>query len=1581
MCDAALRQAWRPDRDAAWVLDQVACVRADGRVAFAAGADGAAGAVAALGEVHRVDASHLEDLSNAADMNNAHEAPLLDLLRRRYRQRSVYTWTGEILISVNPYETVEGLGTLPESSVETGPSAAPHLHTVAARALEQLRVAQAGGRASLEQTIIINGESGAGKTEASKIILRYLQHEAGSRLCLQDLLLEANVLLEAFGNARTARNDNSSRFGKFMRVQYDAARRLRGAHISHFLLESSRLVSRGSADESNFHVLYAVSGLEGVAGAAASYRYLQGTGCPGATAPNAPGAWPSVAHSLRRVGLSDAQVSGIARMLAAVLELGNVKVTERSLAAGAAAAAAAVGSSENLNAAAGNSSNSANVRVAYVDPEQPALLRAAELLGVDAGELRRTLSCKTALSNQAHATSSWVELGAAQAQESIHSLAKHIYVTLFDWVVMQVNLALAARAEGDQPERDEEARAVSCGVTGGCIGILDIYGFEIFRTNSLEQLFINFANERLQRQFNGKVFDAEQQRYLAEGVKWSVLEFGVDNQPCIDLIGNSKLSLLSILDEQTLMLYHAQGVAGAETDSHKVVEEQLLAKMHKSFAKHSHYAKPRIAGATFQVRHFAGLVEYDICGFPRKNQDPAHEGLVLILSSSHDPFLQQLVRRESEAVRRDIEERDVQIRKRVFETNAVGDSELDRKFLRRRASRGIMYGAGADAGGSPFSSGKFNELDAQQLLAAENLFSEDAMAKCSAGQHLQPQQKWMSSRSQFGSVARNTIASRYRQQLSRLVEILDAAAPHYVRCIKPNSAKAPMLFDSSLVLDQLRCIGVLETVRIRKQGFPVRIAAEELERLLATLLRAGGGKSMRDVLDEQLPEGSWQLGMTSVFLKDRALEHLLAAAAALAETRSTRLQALVRARQRQRQYARLRSATVALQTAARARTARAELARLEESRRARQQRELAAARVLQNWIRVTINRHKHDASIVVQAAARRMLSVRLAARRSASAKKLGRALRALWRNRVLRLRLAKLHGAAGGADAQAFAEACDRAVSELWALEAVRFGPDLRTLLHSAVSSGLVAHLELMLAPGGAAQHLQGADWPVHKAVDANGNTALHLAARLPGGRGFEVCSRLVDAVAGCAMLTDDADAPSVHAPLPQSTLRGTLLKRRNGSSFKSRFVELDPSKGTLSYRKNARERDARLTVELTSERCTLKINERHPNCFEVVSPNLLTSTNKGSVLFKCKDQRELQLWLSALRQVRSLNFNTAIPEPSMRRVQLTRWNRASALVHRLNRREESALHVAAEFAHLSTTLYLLSLASTRGAPQLLAALHRPDSSGLTPKQRAERSGLLQVSNAFDRLGAYANVAPAQAPAAAAAATGRSSIVGGRPALDKARRGGTFLSLFLNQLAMPASASDCGAVSLCVSVVHVAADKQQPAMQQSEENATTAPLAPMHSVRKADLVEEQVVLRPLHWAKSEQGTTVFNFGALWNMQTPLEQLGSTACVVLHVRSGERVLSSATIPFSPRTIGTGALAAGLQTLYPCTASPSGAALSLGQRLLASLGHAPKMAEPATQVHANERAPAKALPALGLKVSYSLRSEACVNCFST
>ncbi|XP_056872074.1 myosin VIa isoform X2 [Takifugu flavidus] len=563
---------------------------------------------------------HVEDNCSLMYLN---EATLLNNIRVRYSKDKIYTFVANILIAVNPYYDIpklyspdsikkyrgRSLGTLP-----------PHVYAIADKAYRDMKVLK------MSQSIIVSGESGAGKTENTKFVLRYLTTSYGTGQDIDERIVEANPLLEAFGNAKTVRNNNSSRFGKFVEIHFNEKNAVVGGFVSHYLLEKSRICTQGP-EERNYHIFYRLcaGAPEEIRqkfhlGSPDTFRYLN-RGCTRFFASKETdrqilqnrkspehmksgplkdpllddhGDFSRMCVAMKKIGLDDTEKLDLFRVVAGVLHLGNINFEE-----------------------AGSTSGGCTIK----NQSSQTLEHCAELLGLVEDDLRVSLTSRVMLTTAggAKGTIIKVPLKVEQANNARDALAKAVYSRLFDHVVTRVNQCFPFDSSAN------------------FIGVLDIAGFEYFEHNSFEQFCINYCNEKLQQFFNERILKEEQELYQREGLGVNEVHY-VDNQDCIDLVEAKLVGILDILDEENRL--------PQPSDQH------FTDTVHNKHKNHFRLTVPRKSKLTvhrnvrddegFIIRHFAGAVCYETTKFVEKNNDALHMSLESLLSESKDAFIRGL---------------------------------------------------------------------------------------------------------------------------------------------------------------------------------------------------------------------------------------------------------------------------------------------------------------------------------------------------------------------------------------------------------------------------------------------------------------------------------------------------------------------------------------------------------------------------------------------------------------------------------------------------------------------------------------------------------------------------------------------------------------------------------------------------------------------------------------------------------------------------------------------------------------------------------------------------------------------------
>ncbi|XP_009707975.1 PREDICTED: myosin-10-like, partial [Cariama cristata] len=632
------------------------------------------------------------------------------------------------------------------------------------------------------------GESGAGKTENTKKVIQYLAHVASSHKGRKDhnippespkpvkhqgelerQLLQANPILESFGNAKTVKNDNSSRFGKFIRINFDVTGYIVGANIETYLLEKSRAV-RQAKDERTFHIFYQLLAgagehlksdllLEGFN----NYRFLSNGYIP------IPGQqdkdnFQETMEAMHIMGFSHDEILSMLKVVSSVLQFGNISFKKE------------------------RNTDQASM------PENTVAQKLCHLLGMNVMEFTRAI-----LTPRIKVGRDYVQKAQTkeQADFAVEALAKATYERLFRWLVHRINKAL------DRTKRQGAS----------FIGILDIAGFEIFELNSFEQLCINYTNEKLQQLFNHTMFILEQEEYQREGIEWNFIDFGLDLQPCIDLIERpaNPPGVLALLDEECWF-----PKATDKTFVEKLVQEQ---------GTHSKFQKPRQLKdkADFCIIHYAGKVDYKADEWLMKNMDPLNDNVATLLHQSSDKFVAELWKDEIQNIQR-----------ACFYDNITGlhDPPVD-----RIVGLDQVTGITETAFGSAYKTKK-------------GMF--------------------------------RTVGQLYKESLTKLMATLRNTNPNFVRCIIPNHEKRAGKLDPHLVLDQLRCNGVLEGIRICRQGFPNRIVFQEFRQRYEILTPNAIPKGFMDgkqacermIRALELDPNLYRIGQSKIFFRAGVLAHL-----------------------------------------------------------------------------------------------------------------------------------------------------------------------------------------------------------------------------------------------------------------------------------------------------------------------------------------------------------------------------------------------------------------------------------------------------------------------------------------------------------------------------------------------------------------------------------------------------------------------------------------------------------------------------------------------------------------------------------
>uniref|UniRef100_A0A8C9L3S8 Myosin VIIA n=1 Tax=Serinus canaria TaxID=9135 RepID=A0A8C9L3S8_SERCA len=534
--------------------------------------------------MHPTSIHGVEDMIRLGDLN---EAGILRNLLIRYREHLIYTYTGSILVAVNPYQLLpiyspEQIRLYTNKKIGEMP---PHIFAIADNCYFNMQ------RNNKDQCCIISGESGAGKTESTKLILQFLAAISGQHSWIEQQVLEANPILEAFGNAKTIRNDNSSRFGKYIDIHFNKRGAIEGAKIEQYLLEKSR-VCRQAQDERNYHVFYCM--LRGMTveqkkklglGKATDYNYLAMGNCTTCDGRDDSKEYANIRSAMKVLMFTDTENWEISKLLAAILHMGNLQYEARTY--------------DNLDAC--------------EVVQSASLITAATLLEVSGPDVMNCLTSRTIITRGETVST---PLSMEQALDVRDAFVKGIYGRLFVWIVEKINAAIYR-----PPSQELKSIRRS-------IGLLDIFGFENFTVNSFEQLCINFANENLQQFFVRHVFKLEQEEYNLENINWQHIEF-TDNQDALDMIAIKPMNIISLIDE--------------ESKFPKGTDATMLHKLNSQHKLNTNYIPPKNNYETqFGINHFAGIVYYETKGFLEKNRDTLHGDIIQLVHSSKNKFIKQI---------------------------------------------------------------------------------------------------------------------------------------------------------------------------------------------------------------------------------------------------------------------------------------------------------------------------------------------------------------------------------------------------------------------------------------------------------------------------------------------------------------------------------------------------------------------------------------------------------------------------------------------------------------------------------------------------------------------------------------------------------------------------------------------------------------------------------------------------------------------------------------------------------------------------------------------------------------------------
>ncbi|XP_014843690.1 PREDICTED: unconventional myosin-Ih [Poecilia mexicana] len=606
------------------------------------------------------------------------EVAVISNLKKRFSKDLIYTYIGTLIVSVNPYKDLD-IYSKKQMDVYMGVNffeLPPHIYALADNAYHTMLTE------FNNHFILISGESGAGKTEASKKILQYYAVSCPSTTLMntvRDKMLMSNPVLEAFGNAKTLKNDNSSRFGKYMDIQFDSQGDAVGGHILNYLLEKSRVVHQNHG-ERNFHVFYQLveGGSDdlltqlGLERDVQHYYYLTQGECAIVSSINDKNDWKSVKNALQVIEFDETNTNHLFRVVASVLHLGNVHFDPDSK---------------------GHALLKNNTELNWV----------SDLLGVDANSLKEGLTFRKIEAKTEQVLSPFTIDHAIYVRDA---LAKAIYGQTFTWLVNRINESME--------NKDSSRKTV--------IGLLDIYGFEVFYVNSFEQFCINYCNEKLQQLFIQLTLKAEQEEYEAEGIEWEPVQF-FNNKIICDLVEEKHRGIISILDEECLR-------PGDATDL------TFLERLEEKMGNHPHFVTHKLADkmtrktlerGDFRLLHYAGEVTYCVVGFLDKNNDLLYRNITNLVCQSKNTIVREC----------------------------------------------------------------FSAVDTTNKRRPE------------------------------------TVATQFKNSLQKLTEMLMAKEAWYIRCLKSNESKQPGQFDEALIRHQVKYLGLMEHLRVRRAGFAYRRKYED----------------------------------------------------------------------------------------------------------------------------------------------------------------------------------------------------------------------------------------------------------------------------------------------------------------------------------------------------------------------------------------------------------------------------------------------------------------------------------------------------------------------------------------------------------------------------------------------------------------------------------------------------------------------------------------------------------------------------------------------------------------------------------
>ncbi|KAM5242838.1 unconventional myosin-IXa isoform 7-T19 [Hipposideros larvatus] len=883
-----------------------------------------------------------DDLCSLPDLN---EKTLLENLRSRFKHEKIYTYVGSILIVINPFKFLPIYNPIYVKMYDNHQlgKLEPHIYAVADVAYHAML------QRKKNQCIVISGESGSGKTQSTNFLIHHLTalSQKGFASGVEQIILGAGPVLEAFGNAKTAHNNNSSRFGKFIQVNYQETGTVLGAYVEKYLLEKSRLVYQ-EHNERNYHVFYYL-----LAGASEEerlafhlkqpeeYHYLN-QDCFTVEGEDLRHDFERLQLAMEMVGFLPKTRRQIFSLLSAILHLGNICYKKKTY-----------------------RDDSIDICNPEVLPIVSELLEVKEEMLFEALVTRKTVTVGEKLI---------LPYKLAEAVTVRNSMAKSLYSALFDWIVFRINHALL-----NSKDLEQNSKTLS-------IGVLDIFGFEDYENNSFEQFCINFANERLQHYFNQHIFKLEQEEYRTEGISWHNIDY-IDNTCCINLISKKPTGLLHLLDE--------------ESNFPQATNQTLLDKFKHQHEENSYIEFPAVMEPAFIIKHYAGKVKYGVKDFREKNTDHMRPDIVALLRSSKNAFLSGMIGIDPVAVFRwavlraffratvafrDAGKRHIQRKTGHDDTApcAILKSMDSFSFLQHPVHQRSLeilqrckeekYSITRKNPRTPLSDlqgmNTLNEKhqhdafdiswngrtgirpsrlsSSTSLLDKDGIFANSASSKLLERAHgILTRNKNLKSKpglpkhllevNSLKHLTRLTlqdritksllhlhkkkkppsISAQFQASLNKLMETLGQAEPYFVKCIRSNAEKLPLRFSDALVLRQLRYTGMLETVRIRQSGYSCKYSFQDFVSHFHVLLPRNIIPSKSNIHNFfrkiNLNPNNYQVGKSMVFLKEQERQHLQDLLHQEVLRRIVLLQRWFRALLCRQHFLRLRQASVIIQ--------------------------------------------------------------------------------------------------------------------------------------------------------------------------------------------------------------------------------------------------------------------------------------------------------------------------------------------------------------------------------------------------------------------------------------------------------------------------------------------------------------------------------------------------------------------------------------------------------------------------------------------------------------------------------------------